>query len=157
MHLQENAIFVPRNVAQYPLHHVIYAPSKFEVATWRCIYKKIQYLPRTPLHDRTYAATKFEVTTSNGIEGDTFTRNVTDVGPTLVQNWYMVKEKSGYNKYSHTFCFNKQCRSVDPEWMVYLSSTAVVISNSKINSKAGLLYSKFIQLDKVLIIYLLTL
>ena len=54
MHLQENSIFdlgvkVTRNVAQYPLHHVTYSPTKFEVAT------------------------------SNGLGGDTFTRNVTDV------------------------------------------------------------------------------
>ena len=55
MHLQENLIFdldlgvkVTRNVAQYPLHHV------------------------------TYSTTKFEVGTSNGLGGDTFTRNVTD-------------------------------------------------------------------------------
>ena len=58
MLLQENSIFdldlgveVTRNVAQYPLHHV------------------------------TYSGTKFEVATSNGLGGDTFTRNVTD-GPT---------------------------------------------------------------------------
>ena len=55
MHLQENSIFdldlgvkVTRNVAQYPPHHV------------------------------TYSTTKFEVSTSNGLGGDTFTRNVTD-------------------------------------------------------------------------------
>ena len=59
---------VTRNVAQYPLHHVIYASTKFEVAT------------------------------SNGLGGDTITRNVTDGrtdartdgqtddGPTLVRN-----------------------------------------------------------------------
>ena len=39
---------VTRNVAQYPLHHV------------------------------TYSTTKFEVATSYGLGGDTFTRNVTD-------------------------------------------------------------------------------
>ena len=39
---------VTRNVTQYPLHHVIYAPTKFEVAM------------------------------SNGLEEDTITRNVTD-------------------------------------------------------------------------------
>ena len=42
--LQENTIFdldlgvrVTRNVAQYPLHHVTYSPTKFEVAIfgWR--------------------------------------------------------------------------------------------------------------------------
>ena len=39
---------VTRNVAQFPLHHVTYSPTKFEVAT------------------------------SNSLGGDTFTRNVTD-------------------------------------------------------------------------------
>ena len=53
MHLQENSIFdlgvkVTQNVAQYPLHHV------------------------------TYSATKFEVATSYPLGGDTFTRNMTD-------------------------------------------------------------------------------
>ena len=37
MHLQENTLFelgvkVTQNVAQYPLHHVTYAATKFEVA-----------------------------------------------------------------------------------------------------------------------------
>ena len=38
MHLQENTLFdlvfwvnVTRNVAQYPLHYVTYAPAKFEL------------------------------------------------------------------------------------------------------------------------------
>ena len=49
MHLQEHSIFdlgvkVTLNVAQYPLHHV------------------------------TYSDTKFEVTTSNSLGGDAFTR-----------------------------------------------------------------------------------
>ena len=59
MHLQENSILyltfylilgvkVTQNVAQYPLHHV------------------------------TYSTTKYKVSTSNGLGGDTFTRNVTD-------------------------------------------------------------------------------
>ena len=71
MHLQENSIFdldlgvkVTRNVAQYPLHHVTYSPTKFEVAT------------------------------CNGSGGDTLTSNVgdrgtdgqTDDGLTLTQN-----------------------------------------------------------------------
>ena len=75
MHLQENTLFdldlgvkVTRNVIQYPLHHVIYAPTKFEVAM------------------------------SNGLGEDTITRNMTDGrtdgrtegrtddGPTLVRN-----------------------------------------------------------------------
>ena len=40
MHLQENTLFdhdllvnVTRNVAQCPRHHVIYAPTEFEVTT----------------------------------------------------------------------------------------------------------------------------
>ena len=54
----------------------------------------------------TYSATKFEVATSNGLGGDTFTRNVTDAHPhgrTTDRLWYEInipffsKEKSGYN------------------------------------------------------------
>ena len=55
MHLQENTLFdldlgakVTQNVAQYPLHHVIYAPAKFEVAS------------------------------PKGLGGDAITRNMTD-------------------------------------------------------------------------------
>ena len=70
MHLQENSMFVivvfpdhthllfltfdlgvkaTRNVAQYPLHHVNYSDTKFEVATSNNVgrdifYKKIHYL-----------------------------------------------------------------------------------------------------------------
>ena len=34
MHLQENTSrTLTQNVARYPLHHVTYAPTKFEVAT----------------------------------------------------------------------------------------------------------------------------
>ena len=51
MHLQESMLYdlalgvkVTQNVAQYPPHHVTYAPAKFEVAMRRCIYKKIHYL-----------------------------------------------------------------------------------------------------------------
>ena len=40
MHIQENTLFdldlgvkITQNVAQYPLHHVTYAPAKFPVAT----------------------------------------------------------------------------------------------------------------------------
>ena len=54
LHLQENTLFDPdlgvkvmQNVDQYPLHHVAYAPAKFEVATSKCIYKKIHYLTLT--------------------------------------------------------------------------------------------------------------
>ena len=55
MRLQENTLFdldlgvnVTQNVTQYPIHHVIYASTKFEVATF------------------------------NGLGEDTITRNVTD-------------------------------------------------------------------------------
>ena len=56
MHLQDNTYFdfVTQNVAQYRLHHM------------------------------TYAATKFEVAVSNSLGGDTFIRNVEDDGSTLV-------------------------------------------------------------------------
>ena len=66
MHLQENSIFdldlggkVTQNVAQYPLHNV------------------------------TYSATKFDVATSNGLGGDTFTRNVTH-RQTTDRLWYEI-------------------------------------------------------------------
>ena len=75
----------------------------------RCIYKKIHYftfdldlgvkvtrnVAQYPLHHVIYASTKFEVATSNGLGGDTITRNVKtdgqrhgqmDDGPTLVRN-----------------------------------------------------------------------
>ena len=53
MHLQENTFFdlgvkVTQNVVQYPLHHV------------------------------TYLGTKFQVAKSSGLGGDTFTKHVTD-------------------------------------------------------------------------------
>ena len=62
---------VTRNVTQYPLHHVIYAPTKFQVAT------------------------------SNSFGEDTITRNVTDGrtvrqtdartdGPTTDRLWYEI-------------------------------------------------------------------
>ena len=88
---------VTRNVAQYPLHHVPYSASKFEVCCLkrfkrRCIYKKIQYLTfelnlvvkvtrnvaQYPLHHVTFSTTKIEVATSNGLGGEILTRNVTD-------------------------------------------------------------------------------
>ena len=43
MHLQENTLFdldlgfkVTQNVAQFPQHHVTYAPAKFDIATSHC-------------------------------------------------------------------------------------------------------------------------
>ena len=86
---------VARNVAHYPLHHVTYPATKFEVATSKGLggdtfTRKYIIWPLTltvnvtrnvaqyPLHHVTYSTTKFEVATSNGLGGDTFTRNVTD-------------------------------------------------------------------------------
>ena len=82
-----------RNVAQYPLNHMTYAPAKFEDAMsnglgGKAFYKKTQYLTydldlgvkvmqnvsQYPLHHVTYPATKFEVVTSNRLGGDTFKR-----------------------------------------------------------------------------------
>ena len=34
MYYQENTLFVIWNVAQYPRHHVTYAPAKFDIATY---------------------------------------------------------------------------------------------------------------------------
>ena len=78
MHLQENTLVdldlglkVTQNVAQYPLHHV------------------------------SYAATKFEVVTFNKLGGDTFTRNVMDAQTHICWYEIIIpffpKEKSGYN------------------------------------------------------------
>ena len=83
MPLQENSLFdldlgvkVTQNVAQYPLNHV------------------------------TYSATKFEVAASNGLGGDTFTRNMTDrqmdgrrpdFGTKLVYPFFL-KKKVGITK-----------------------------------------------------------
>ena len=102
MFLQENTLFdiepkvkVTGNVAQYPLHHVTYAPVKFEVNTSTGGYefskkntlfdldfkvKVTQHVAQFPLHYVSYASAKFAVASSNGLRGDAFTRNVMD-GP----------------------------------------------------------------------------
>ena len=92
---------VTRNVTQYPLHHVIYAPTKFQVAT------------------------------SNGLGEDTITRNVTDGrtdrrtdgrtdgrtdrrtdGRTTDRLWYEINipyfsyEKAGITKVGTLACFD---------------------------------------------------
>ena len=107
---------VTQNVAQYPLYHVTFSATKFKVAMSRYIYKKIHYLTfdlgvkvtqnvaQCPLHHVTYSATKFEVATSNGLGGETFTRN----GLTDGLLWHKInipffsKEKSGYNLQNKT-------------------------------------------------------
>ena len=91
---------VTRNVTQYPLHHVIYAPTKFEVAT------------------------------SNGLGEDTITRNVTDGrtdrqthGRTTDRLWYEINipyfsyEKAGITMigmHAHQrFCVHLELLSQD--------------------------------------------
>ena len=83
---------VSQNVAQYPIHHVTYLATKFEVATSKGLgdaFKKIQCLTfdlgvtrnvaQYPIHHVTFSATKFEVATSNRLGGDTFTRKYIDL------------------------------------------------------------------------------
>ena len=72
-------------------------------------YIDLGMLPSTLYIILTYSATKFEVTTSNGLKGDTFTRNVThrrtdartdrrtDFGTKFIYLFFS-KEKSGYNE-----------------------------------------------------------
>ena len=95
----------------------------------RCIYKKIHYLTfdlgvkvtrnvaQYPLHHVIYASTKYEVATSNGLGGDTITRNVTD-GRTDARTdrrttdrlWYEINipyfsnEKAGIITKHYTIC-----------------------------------------------------
>ena len=94
-------------VAKYPLHHVTYAPAKFEGFRWRCIYKKIhnltfgldlevnvtQNVAQYPLRHVIYASVKLKVVRSNGFGEDTITRNVSD-GHTYVRTmgrrWYEI-------------------------------------------------------------------
>ena len=61
---------VTQEVAQYPLHHVTYAPTKFEVDMSNLGNKVTQSVAQYPLHHSTYAPAKFEVATSNGLGGD---------------------------------------------------------------------------------------
>ena len=82
-------IKVTDNVAQYPLHNAIYAPAKFEVATFtglggntftrNTLYDfnpkpRSQNVAQNPPHHATYVTAKSEVATSNGFRGDAFTR-----------------------------------------------------------------------------------
>ena len=74
-------IKVTQNVAQYPLHHVTYPATKFEVATSKALggdaftrkFNITRNVTQYPLHHVTYSPTKFEVATSYDLGGDTFT------------------------------------------------------------------------------------
>ena len=82
MHLNENTLFdlalrvkVTQDVAQYPLYHMTYSDTKFEVATSNSLggdaftsnilfdidlgVKVRQNITRYPLHHVTYLGTKF--------------------------------------------------------------------------------------------------
>ena len=97
MHLKENTLFdldlgvnVTQNVAQYPWHHVTYAPTKFDIATshgWGedaftrntlndlDLQVKVTWnVSQCPLHHVTYAPTEFKVTMSKALGGEAFTR-----------------------------------------------------------------------------------
>ena len=89
MHLQEITLFdldpkvkVTRNVAQYPRHHVTFAPAKFDVAH-PMVKEKMHLQENTlfnldlgvkvtlnvaqyPLHHVTYAPAKFDIATYKG-------------------------------------------------------------------------------------------
>ena len=84
-------MLITRNIAQYPLHHVTYAPAVFKVATSNglggdAFYKKKHYLTLTlffkamqnithyPVNHGTYEPAMFKVATSNSLGGDAFTR-----------------------------------------------------------------------------------
>ena len=71
-----------RNVAQYPLHNMTYAPAKFEAAMsnglggnaftrniWFDLDQGQGHMKHCPLHHVTYVPAKFEVATANG-KGD---------------------------------------------------------------------------------------
>ena len=85
MHLQENTLFdfdpkvkVTQNIAQYSLHHVIYAYTKFEFATTNSLGEDaftIKYIIGPYYEPSTfYAPAKFGVATSNSSGGGAFTR-----------------------------------------------------------------------------------
>ena len=81
---------VTQIVAQYPLHHVPYSATKFEVVTSKGLggdalqensifdlvlgVKVTRNVAQYPLHHVAYSATKFEVATSNCLGEDTSTR-----------------------------------------------------------------------------------
>ena len=87
------------------------------------------HVAQSPLHHVTYLGTKFESATSNGLGGDSFTRNVTD-GHTYAhtdeqtdQLWYEIniplfsKEKSGYNYHNSL---------MDPRCIMHMSGLMTV-------------------------------
>ena len=117
MHLHENILFdldlgvkVTVKVAQYPLHHVTYSGTKFEVAssnglggatsTRKYIIRMLTLTLGSRSHKMllstlyfyvTYSGTKFEFATSNGPGGDAFTKKKyltvdPDLGPKVTRN-----------------------------------------------------------------------
>ena len=109
-----------------------------------CIYKKIHFLTfdidlgvkvkrnvaQYPLHHLTYLPTKFEVATSNGLGGDTFTRNVTD-GRTHGQMYgrrtdfdtkliySFSKEKAVITNYFYKLTITQSSEALTPGFILY--------------------------------------
>ena len=152
MHLQENTIF-DLWPWPWDQGHTKCCPvpstscDLFSYKVWSCYveplrrrynYKKIQYLTfdldlgvkvsrnvaQYPLHHVTYSTTKFEVATSNGLGGDTFTRNVTDGsthGRTTDRLWheinipFFLKKKAGIMKLGNND-LHVECTQADKRW-----------------------------------------
>ena len=101
---------VARNIAQYPLYHVTYAPAKLELAASNSLggdalaakkahdltfdlglgFNVTRNVAQYPLYNVTYVPEKFEIATPNGLGEDTMfykkREGRTDDGSTLVQN-----------------------------------------------------------------------
>ena len=116
MHLQEKhyltfdfGVKLARNIAQYPLHNVTYAPVKRELAPSNSLggdalnvkkehgltfdlglgFKVTRNVAQYPLHHVTYASEKFEIATPNGLEDTLFYKKREgrmDDRSTLIQN-----------------------------------------------------------------------
>ena len=56
-------VWVTHNIVQYPLHHVIYAPTKFEYVQFMSKCINTEY----PLHHLTYVPAKFKPALSKGL------------------------------------------------------------------------------------------
>ena len=83
MHLQENTLHDLDLVAQYPPHHMTYAPVRFVALVLgdmhfqeNTLYLAVmitQNYTQYSLHHITYASATFEVATLNALAGDSFT------------------------------------------------------------------------------------
>ena len=60
-----------QSIAKYPLHHMTYAPAKFEVDIMHLqeifdLTLTQRHMKHCPLHHVTYVPAKFEIATANG-------------------------------------------------------------------------------------------